>query len=274
MNLEDHLGDIVRKGRAAAQVTSQAAAQASGISEAELTTLEESGQAPPNANLDSLAQAIRLHPGKLRKIAQGWLPAVPDLARWCELRVVTTASGGIAVNAFVVLDEVSREAAIFDTGWEAAPILKLIEENKLEPRHLFLTHLHHDHVGGMGAIRERFPKIHLHTNSTTVPPQHRNRANDCLHLGSLRITNRDTPGHAAEGVTYIIGNWPEDAPHVAIVGDAIFAGSIGRGNQSWDLACQKISEQIFTLPLDTLICPGHGPLTTVAEEKTTNPFFQ
>ena len=67
--------------------------------------------------------------------------------------------------------------------------------------------------------------------------------------------------------------WPEDAPHVAIVGDALFAGSIGRGNQSWELARQKVREQIFSLPPDTLLCPGHGPLTTVAEEKAHNPFF-
>jgi glyoxylase-like metal-dependent hydrolase (beta-lactamase superfamily II) len=60
---------------------------------------------------------------------------------------------------------------------------------------------------------------------------------------------------------------------VAVVGDAIFAGSIGRGNQSWELARQKVSEQIFTLPPATLICPGHGPLTTVGEEKANNPFF-
>ena len=60
---------------------------------------------------------------------------------------------------------------------------------------------------------------------------------------------------------------------VAVVGDAIFAGSIGRGNQSWDIAKQKVREQILSLPPATLICPGHGPLTTVAEEKEHNPFF-
>ncbi len=125
----------------------------------------------------------------------------------------------------------------------------------------------------MGEIREKFPKLHLHTNSQTAPVQQRNRPNDFLHLGSLRITHRDTPGHAVEGVTYIIGNWPDDAPHAAAVGDTIFAGSMGRGYQSWDLARQKVREQILSLPGATLICPGHGPLTTVAQEKANNPFF-
>ncbi len=71
----------------------------------------------------------------------------------------------------------------------------------------------------------------------------------------------------------IVGNWQEDAPLIAFVGDAIFAGSMGNGNGAWDLARQKVREQILSLPAETLICPGHGPLTTVAEEKEHNPFF-
>ena len=74
-------------------------------------------------------------------------------------------------------------------------------------------------------IRARFPKLKLHSNIKSAPVDQRNRSNDFIMLGSLRITNRDTPGHAEDGVTYVVGNWPEDAPHVAIVGDAIFAGS-------------------------------------------------
>jgi glyoxylase-like metal-dependent hydrolase (beta-lactamase superfamily II) len=130
-----------------------------------------------------------------------------------------------------------------------------------------------DHVAAMGALREQFPKLLLHTNSKTAPPQHRNLANAFIHLGSLRITNRETPGHTEDSVTYIIGNWPEDAPHVAIIGDTIFAGSLAAGRQSTDLLKQKVREQIFTLPDETLLCPGHGPVTTVALEKQNNPFF-
>jgi glyoxylase-like metal-dependent hydrolase (beta-lactamase superfamily II) len=200
------------------------------------------------------------------------MPAKVDLSTWRELRQITTTKA-YAVNAYLVWDEVTREAALFDTGWDAAPILKLVEENQLQLKHFFITHMHEDHVAGMDLIREKFPTIKIHTNNKNVPPQHKNRANDCIHLGSLRITNRDTPGHAEDGVTYIVGNFPEDVPHVAIVGDAIFAGSMGRGNDSWSLATQKVKDQILSLPPDTLICPGHGPVTTVSEEKAHNPFF-
>lgn len=273
MQLEDHLGDILGKGRAAAGVSAAAAAQAAGLPEPAYVTLEETGKTSGPVNFSALGAALKLSGQKLERIAKGWTPAAPDLSIWRELRRVTTKANGIEVHCYLVWDEVSRDAALFDTGWEAGPIIQLIEENGLALRHLFLTHMHDDHVAAMGAIREKYPKLHLHSNSKHAPPQHRNRSNDFLHLGSLRITNRDTPGHAEEGVTYIIGTWPEDAPHVAIVGDAIFAGSMGTGNPSWELARQKVREQIFTLPDETLICPGHGPLTTLAEEKQHNPFF-
>jgi glyoxylase-like metal-dependent hydrolase (beta-lactamase superfamily II) len=273
MNLEDHLGDIIRKGRQAADVALAAVARAAGVSESEFKTLEETGRISTTVNFSALGQAIGLDGVKLEGIARGWLPAPPDLALWRELREISTAAGDLAVHCYLVWDEVTREAALFDTGWDAAPVFQLIDENNLTLRHLFITHTHEDHVAALSAVRSKYPRAHLHTNSRSAPPQHRNRPNDFIHLGSLRITNRDTPGHAEDGITYIIGTWPDDAPHVAIVGDAIFAGSIGRGNQSWQLARQKVRDQILTLPGPTLLCPGHGPMTTVGEEKAHNPFF-
>jgi glyoxylase-like metal-dependent hydrolase (beta-lactamase superfamily II) len=273
MTLEDHLGDIIRKARKAANVSGQTLAKAAGVSESELRELENSGNASPLPNLPALAGALGLHPKKLESIANGWVPLPADIGLWRELRIVSTARGGNTVNCYLIWDEVSREAALFDTGWESAPVITLVEENDLQLKHLFLTHTHEDHVAAMGELRERFPKLHLHTNSKNAPPQHRNRANDCIHLGSLRITNRETPGHAEDGVIYLVGNWPEDAPHVGVIGDTIFAGSMATGFQSWELLKERVRSQIFSLPDDTLLCPGHGPLTTVVQEKANNPFF-
>ncbi len=273
VTLEDHLGDVIRKARAMSGVSSEVAAQASGLTTAELAALEASGSVSKRPDLAALAGLIGLSAPKLEELANGWLPVKVDLGQWRELRQISTTRGGNTVNCYLVWDEVSREAAVFDTGWVAQPVLNLIEENQLQLRHLFLTHTHEDHIAGLGGIREKVPKVRLHSSSRSAPVEQRNRANDFIHLGSLRITNRDTPGHAEDGVTYVIGNWSEDAPHAAIVGDAIFAGSIGRGFQSWDLAKQKIREQIFSLPAETLICPGHGPFTTVTQEKAHNPFF-
>ena len=272
MTLEDHVGDIVRKARQAQNISLEAAAQAAGIGADALKAVEESGQAASGMQFGALGKLIGLDGAKLERIAKGWLPEPVDLGNWRELRVITTTKG-YAVNAFLVWDEVTREAALFDTGWDAAPALELIASNQLVLKHLFLTHTHEDHIEGLGAIREAHPKVRLHSGAKGAPPDQRNRANDFIHLGSLRITNRETPGHAEDGVTYIIGNFSEDAPNVAVVGDCIFAGSMGRGFQSAELLRQKVREQILSLPGPTLICPGHGPLTTVEQEKANNPFF-
>lgn len=273
MNLEDHLGDIVRKAREMSQVPIGSAAKAASISEAELAALEESGRTGRRPDLEALAKLIGLNPAKLEGIASGWLPAEKDLSGWRELRVFTTAGDGMTVNCFLTWDEATRETALFDTGFDANPVLACITENQLQLRHVFITHSHYDHVEALPAIRRAFPKARLHSGSKSAPVDQRNKPNEIIHLGGLRVTHRETPGHAEDGVTYLVGNWQEDAPHVAIVGDAIFAGSMGNGNGQWELARRKIKEQILSLPPDTLLCPGHGPLTTVAEEKEHNPFF-
>jgi hydroxyacylglutathione hydrolase len=272
MNLEDHWGDVVRKARAMSNVSAASAASAAGIPESDLSAIEQDGK-PAKINFSALSKSLGLDPKKLEAIANGWAPSQKDLSQWRELRVFTTAGESLTVNCYLVWDEVQREAALFDTGLDARPILDCIAENQLQLRHIFITHSHWDHVEALPKIREAFPKVRLHSGSKNAPVDQRNKPSEIIHLGGLRITHRETPGHAEDGVTYLVGNWQEDAPHVAIVGDAIFAGSIGKGNQSWDLAKQKVREQILSLPPDTLLCPGHGPLTTVVDEKEHNPFF-
>lgn len=272
MTLEDHPGDIIRKARQAANAAKEGVAQAAGISVPQLEALEDSGSVPAGTNLAAIAKAVGLDGAKLERVASGWLPDGVDASRWREVRQIKTAQR-LEVNCYLVWDEVTREAALFDTGWDATEVFNLVDEHKLQLNHLFITHSHEDHIAAIGQVRARFPKIRLHSSSRHAPPDQRNRANDFIHLGTLRITHRATPGHAEDGVTYVVGNFPEDAPNLAIVGDCIFAGSIGRGFVSTDLLKQKILEQIFSLPEDTLICPGHGPLTTVGLEKQNNPFF-
>ncbi len=273
MTLEDHVGDILRKARAGLGVPSAPAAAAAGLTADELAQLESTGTCARPPDYPKLAALLKLDAHKLAGIAQGWLPPQPDLGLWRELRCITSHGHGIDAHCYLIWDEVTREVALFDTGWNADAALDLIQVEHLNLAHVFLTHSHPDHMGGLEAVRSRHPKVRLHTDSSGAPPQHRNRRNDCIHLGSLRITNRLTPGHAEDGVTYLVGNWPEDAPHVAMVGDAIFAGSMGGATGQFEEARKHIREQILTLPSETLLCPGHGPFTTVAEERAHNPFF-
>ena len=89
-------------------------------------------------------------------------------------------------------------------------------------------------------------------------------------IGALTVQTRRTSGHSRGGVTYVVTGL---ARGLAVVGDAVFAGSMGGGLVSYDEALKTNRASIFSLPDDTVICPGHGPLTTVGEEKIHNPFF-
>ena len=91
-----------------------------------------------------------------------------------------------------------------------------------------------------------------------------------LSLGSLKLNALHTHGHSKGGVSYQINGLPSP---VAIVGDALFAGSIGGGMVSYADALRTNREKLMTLPDATIICPGHGPMSTIGEEKLYNPFF-
>lgn len=273
VKLEDHLGDIIRKACAMNAISKTVAARAAGLSESEFLAFGETGQGAKKINFPALGKLVDLNPAKLAAIANGWLPAKTDLARWHKLRVFTTRNNDFTVNCFLVWDEATREAALFDTGLDATPILDCLAENNLTLQHFFITHSHWDHVEALPQIRAGWPQAQIHSGSKNAPASQRNQPDEIIPLGGLRVAHRATPGHADDGVTYLISHWPAAAPQVAIVGDTIFAGSMGNGDGAWELAKQKVREEILSLPTETLLCPGHGPLTTAAEEKEHNPFF-
>src|SRR5262249_39432565 len=158
----------------------QAAAAAAGLTETELTALEESGKFVKPPNFAALGSLLHLDAGKLESIASGWLPSEKDLGTWRELRRSQTDQGRNTVNCYIVWAEGSRDAALLDPGWTAEPVIRLIEESHLQLRHIFLTHTHEDHIAGLNALREKFPKAHLHSSTKSAPPQQRNRANDFI----------------------------------------------------------------------------------------------
>jgi hydroxyacylglutathione hydrolase len=273
MTLEDHAGDVLAKARGGWGLSAEDAAQLAGLTAAAYAELERTGQAEGRPDLRALAGRLGLDAAKLEGVVRGWLPQPRDLRRWCALRQIATCEG-MAVNSYLAWDETTREAALFDTGWEARPVFDVMAAQSLVLRHLFITHGHHDHVAALAEIRARCPQARLHSGSTRVPLEQRNRPNESIAVGRLRITCRATPGHSDDGATYVVDQWPDAAPHVAIVGDALFAGSLGRaGGAAFETARRAVREQILSLPPDTLVCPGHGPVTTVGEERAHNPFF-
>ncbi len=273
MMLEDHVGDVLRKARESLAIPVESAARTAGLPVSDYRMIETAGRPLAQVDFAALGARLSLNGAKLAGIAAGWLPDPPDLNRWRRLRVIRTTLEDNTVNSFLVWDEATREAALFDTGWDDAPGQSWIAEEQLDLRHLFLTHHHEDHVAALDAWRRRYPDMLVHGNPPDAPPPRRSRPPDPIPLGRLQIAQRDTPGHSEDGATYVITGFPEGAPGVAVVGDALFAGSMGRGFFSTPMLHQNVREQILSLPPETLICPGHGPLTTVAQEIEHNPFF-
>ena len=108
MTLEDHVGDIIRKARAGLGVASQPAATAAGLSPGELAELESSGSATKPPDYAKLAGLLKLDAVKLEGVANGWLPAEPDLERWREIRRLTTHEHDMDAHCYLVWDEVTR----------------------------------------------------------------------------------------------------------------------------------------------------------------------
>ena len=272
MPLEDHIGDICRKARLQTKTELSDAASAAGVNTVELQKWETNGVTGLSVNIKDLSTLLGLDPLKAAAVARGWEPRGLDLSQWQNLSMLTT-NEGFDVNSFVAWDPDSKEAAIFDTGWFAESIFALADSEGLSMQHLFITHMHGDHVAALGQIRKRWPEIMVYSNNDSAPEKNRVQEGEPVQLGRMEVTARFTPGHAADGVTYVVDLWEGAVPPVAMVGDAIFAGSVGKDYSTPERARSKVKEQILSLPGDTLICPGHGPVTTVGQELDYNPFF-
>ena len=175
------------------------------------------------------------------------------------------------VNAYLVWDQVTKNTWIFDTGTETEPILNTLNSMELHVDAIFLTHTHRDHISCLEDLNEKLINKSTYVHKLEL-------LDNCIPIdegfdlknGSLAVKALHTHGHSEGGITYVIDGLSRP---LAIVGDAIFAGSIGGGIISYTDALVTNREKIMSLADETILCPGHGPISTVLEEKENNPFF-
>jgi hydroxyacylglutathione hydrolase len=199
--------------------------------------------------------------------------------------------GLLQCNCSVVGDEATREAIVIDPGDDIDDVLGLVRKHNLQVKQIIITHAHIDHVGGAMRLRAltRAP-ILLNQNDYELikmldvqaawlgvaPPgkveidQSMGQA-DTVKAGSLIADVIHTPGHTEGSVCLYFS-----AEKKLIAGDTLFAGSIGRTDLpggSFQKILRSLHEKVLALPDDTVVVPGHGPLTTVGDERESNPFL-
>lgn len=204
--------------------------------------------------------------------------------------------GPFETNSYVIYPGGTRKGRpcwIVDPSFGPGQLIERVLELGLKPSLLILTHAHIDHIAGVDEVLRSFPGlpvvIHqlesrwlgdpelnlgaaIGMNVTCHGPDRTLREGEELELGGSRWRVLHTPGHSPGGISLVC-----DDQRVAIVGDTLFAGSIGRydlpGADGRTLA-ESIREKLYRLPDDTIAYPGHGPETTVGREKRTNPFVR
>lgn len=265
--LEDEYTDIINKAQRGLGLTLDDLSERTGLSIEQIKAVKAGGY--DAAALEKLAFSLNLHTPSLDALAQGrWQPDV--LVDFSGFRAFTTVYGNMTVNAYLVWDPNTREAASFDTGSTCEPILAYLQTERLQLKKIFITHTHMDHLADLDRLRaESGGECYGSAveNPLGLKPL---RHGDGLILGDLRIRVLGTSGHTPGGLSYFIQGL---ARPLVITGDALFAGSMGGAPYAYEEALRNNRERILTLPEETIICPGHGPLTTVSNEHRHNPFF-
>jgi hydroxyacylglutathione hydrolase len=207
----------------------------------------------------------------------------------------TAAAPPFFKNGFVVGCEATRKAIVIDPGDEVDELLSFITREKLTPAAILLTHAHVDHVSGVGRARRALKvPVYLHREDLFLYEQAAEHGRlfgltieqpppvDAFYegkgpigFGEYDVFVHHTPGHCPGGVCLQIGRRGERAMDL-FVGDTLFHGSIGRTDLpggDYDTLMRSITEVLFSFGDDARVYPGHGPATTIGEQRRTNPFL-
>jgi hydroxyacylglutathione hydrolase len=273
--LEDDFNDVINKAQRGLKLSNAQLAAKAGVSLEELVAVKHGD--PAIAIIRRLARPLGLSPGALETLAQkAWYPEQPvfphGFAMFNTYFPHAKISLDIRVNNYLVWDARTRVAAAFDTGANCSRMIEFIKTEKLIMLYVFLTHTHDDHIADLDRLACT-SKASIWASEREPAPFHgslRFKEDSCFTMGSITIKTLLTSGHSPGQTTYFVTglSWP-----LAIVGDSLFAGSMGGSEDHYAEQYDNNLKKIFTLPRNTVIAPGHGPLTTLAQEKKHNPFF-
>jgi len=268
--LEDNFTDVIAKAQRGLNISDEQLAKRAEVSIEDLAAIKAGEER--DVVIRRVARHLKLSATALDDLAhKRFYPVAPVFAR--GFAMFNTPHGEFTVNNYLVWDTRSRFAAVFDTGANAEGIIGTIEAESLDVRHIFITHTHEDHIAALPALATACPRAEVWSSErepVDFPGAKTFAENTHFHVGELAIKTLFTSGHSPGMTTYFVTglSWP-----VAIVGDSLFASSMGGSATHYAEQLRNNNDKIFTLPRNTVIAPGHGPLTTLALEKQHNPFF-
>lgn len=267
MHLEDEFGDIVRKAREGKGLSQKEVADSAGLQVEEIAGFEAYRSRPDRAQSNALAEVLALSKEALWQIAVGaYKPAVEGDLPGLEIETLTFTE--MNSRCYLLHCRPTQATFLIDPGDSPEEILDLLAAKGWELTAILVTHGHSDHIGGLeGVLRSIDVPVYAHPNecrhSNVVPVTESGE----IVIGETRVGVIYTPGHTPNGLTFLLGG-------AAAVGDTLFAGSLGRAHRGPMYYDRLLSSarRILSLPEETWLLPGHGPLTTVKAEKRFNPF--
>jgi hydroxyacylglutathione hydrolase len=210
-----------------------------------------------------------------------------------HLEVLAYTLGPVQTNSYIVGDPTTQSAVVIDPAWDGARLHEILRQRKWDLAAIWLTHAHFDHLGGVAELVRLSPgppSVALHPDDHALwrfsggaplfglpefdpgPEPNVDLAHGMiLHLGSHEMEVRHAPGHTPGHVMFYC-----EPAGLLFSGDVIFAQGVGRTDLpggSWDTLLQSIQSQVLSLPDEVVIYSGHGPTTTVGEERRNNPFL-
>ena len=264
--LEDSFADVIGKTQRGLKISDDDLSGRAGITMESLTKLK-SGEFDETA-ARNVAPVLNLAANALAELGnKSWYPPAHEVV---GLASFNTAFEDMTVNAYLIFDSNTKEAVAFDTGADVSPILNFAKDHSLKIKLILLTHIHPDHIADLEKLKKETGAVAHVCELEPVADVETFKPGKTFTVGNLKIESRQTSGHARAGITFFVSGLRKP---VAVVGDAIFCCSMGGGAVSFEEALRTNRQNIFTLPDETILCPGHGPLTTIAEQKQHNPFY-
>ena len=209
------------------------------------------------------------------------------------LQIHSMTLGPAVTNTYLIANAESGDVAVIDPSWDGHLILEAAEQRDWRIANIWLTHAHFDHFGGAAAVADGSsppPPVALHPEDYRLWRAGGGAANfglqidpgpeptidfahgQTIYLGDIEFSIRHAPGHSPGSVMFYC-----EQESLLFGGDVVFQGSIGRTDlplADFDTLMDSIQNQVLSLPDDTRILPGHGPETTVGQERMSNPFLQ